>query len=493
MENFPSVSNNGILTLPEIIGLDAKRSLVRIPPELDVPLTSRVRAIIDTWEFRRLAGISQLGLVALVYPGARHTRFEHSLGVYRLSLLVLKRLVHDSRFALLVTDLDALTFIAAALLHDIGHYPYCHLLEDLKLPGLVPHEVLAKTFIQDGAIGDILRSQWKVEPLDVLALLAKRDPERGNDDEMEYNRRKKVFRLFASILSGPVDIDKMDYLYRDSLGAGVPYGKNFDMERLIGSLCLNREGDGLAISDKGKTAAELMVFARYVMFSEVYWHHTVRAATVMFQRAFNMVVLPKDTIVFEEALHFSDKEMFEFLRQRLLIALEKTEDKQVRIQYMGALHLLEGIFGGERLLYKRVRQFSIIEEPDLYRILAGRPFQDLWNISRQFIVLVNKAFKAKAEVTGKRAYQAKEYELLLDAPPVDREVEFQIDIYYPRENRYRSLSEASPVIRALAREQFDDYVKRVRLFATPSLAKHLLELVDINEILQEAIGVGKTD
>ena len=75
------------------------------------------------------------------------------------------------------------------------------------------------------------------------------------------------------MLSGPIDIDKMDYLARDSLHAGVPYGRNFDQQRLIGSLCLNEAGDGLAITDKGKTAAEMMVFARYVMFSEVYWHH----------------------------------------------------------------------------------------------------------------------------------------------------------------------------------------------------------------------------
>ena len=96
-------------------------------------------------------------------------------------------------------------------------------------------------------------------------------------------------RMLASMLSGPIDIDKMDYLARDSLHAGVPYGRNFDQQRLIGSLCLNAAGDGLAITDKGKTAAEMMVFARYVMFSEVYWHHGVRAATAMLQRAFYLL------------------------------------------------------------------------------------------------------------------------------------------------------------------------------------------------------------
>ena len=98
--------------------------------------------------------------------------------------------------------------------------------------------------------------------------------------------RDPARRILQSILSGPIDVDKMDYLARDSLHAGVPYGRHFDQGRLLASLCLNMAGDGLAITDKGKTAAEMMVFARYVMFSEVYWHHAVRAATAMLQRAF---------------------------------------------------------------------------------------------------------------------------------------------------------------------------------------------------------------
>ena len=105
-----------------------------------------------------------------------------------------------------------------------------------------------------------MRDEWGVKPRDVVALLSEKP-------------RDRCGRLLRSMLSGPIDIDKMDYLDRDSLHAGVPYGRNFDQPRLIGSLCLNEAGDGLAITEKGKTAAEMMVFARYVMFSEVYWHH----------------------------------------------------------------------------------------------------------------------------------------------------------------------------------------------------------------------------
>ena len=118
-------------------------------------------------------------------------------------------------------------------------------------------------------------------------------------------------RLLSSLLSGPFDVDKVDYLMRDSLHAGVPYGRNFDRGRLIGSLCLNETGDALAITDKGKTAAEMMVFARYVMFSEVYWHHAVRAATAMLQRA---VYLLRDAVDFAELQSLTERPMIERLQ-----------------------------------------------------------------------------------------------------------------------------------------------------------------------------------
>src|SRR3954471_20072060 len=108
--------------IPELDALSAPPSVVRIPPETDVPLTPRVRQIIDSAEFRRLAQISQLGLVSLVYPAAHHTRFEHSLGVYRMALLYLRQLAHDPRFADTIGPEDAQLLIVAALVHDLGHW-----------------------------------------------------------------------------------------------------------------------------------------------------------------------------------------------------------------------------------------------------------------------------------------------------------------------------------------------------------------------------------
>lgn len=433
--------------IPEVRGLDARQELVRIPNELDVPLTHRVRQIIDASEFRRLAQISQLGLVSLVYPAANHTRFEHSLGVYRLSLLYLKQLSREPRFASLVSRRDAEVFIAAALLHDLGHWPYCHPIEDIQLPGVPQHEMFANSFLLEGEIADALRDDWGIQPREVVALLS----EKPRD-----NRSK----LLTSMLSGPIDIDKMDYLVRDSMHAGVPYGRNFDQSRLIGSLCLNQAGNGLAITDKGRTAAEMMVFARYVMFSEVYWHHAVRAGTAMLQRAFFLLhgQLQLDRLF--------RRNQYEFVRELFSAARS------------GPAHdLLNGLFGPTRRLYKRLAQYSFFEHPSLYERLARQPYPWLAACAEEFTNVLSREL-------GRRIAP---HELLFDAPPIQLEVEFNVDIHFTKENRFRPLGEVSPVVKTLARKQFDDYVKRVRIFVEPSLVEDLRQINDINQLLIRAI------
>ena len=143
---------------------------------------------------------------------------------------------------------------------------------------------------------------------------------------------------------------------RDSLHAGVPYGRNFDQARLISSMCLNEAGDGLALTEKGRTAAEMMVFARYVMFSEVYWHHAVRSATAMLQRAFFQLL---DRLDLAPLFRLTEQPFIDHLRA---VADPRTAE------------LLHGLFGPERRLYKRWAQYSLFERPELYGRLARQPY-----------------------------------------------------------------------------------------------------------------------
>ena len=437
-----------LMDIPELARLDAGQGIVRIPDEQDVPFTARVRNLVDTVEFRRLAQISQLGLVSRIYPGAMHTRFEHALGVFQNALRYLWQLGKDARFCQAVDCHTAEVLLTAALLHDLGHWPFCHPIEDMGLDDLPPHEEFAAEFLADGReLAQVLKNEWQVEPAEVLDVLAPRTSE----------PRLKILR---SILSGPVDVDKMDYLERDSLHCGVPYGRNFDKNRLIQSLVLNEAGDGLALSSKGKTAAELMVFARYVMFSEVYWHHAVRSATSMFARAF-----------FELRHGLDLRELFQQTEADVIHTL--------RARARGGVcePLLEGIFGPRRQIYKRVIECTLHQHAEVYELLARRPFTFLVECAARLAAALGR-------IIGEPLSAA---DLVIDAPPGNREVEFQVDIFFPKEGRYRPLREVSPVVRALAGTQFDDYVKRVRIYAHPRCATRLAAIENLSTYVAHAV------
>ncbi len=442
-----------LLEIPEIQALDGPSGLIRIPNQIDVPVTPRLLRIIDTAAFQRLSHISQLGVVSFVYPAANHTRFEHSLGVYRMSLLFLKQLSHQPVFANVVSPHDATVLILAALLHDIGHWPFCHPIEDMRLGQVPEHEEFCDTFLNEKEISACLAEDWAVSPNEIIRLIKKQTTDNSS-------------RILCSVLSGPIDIDKMDYLYRDSLHAGVPYGQNFDAPRLIRSLCLNAAADRLAITHKGKTAAELMVFARYIMFSEVYWHHAVRSATAMFQRAFYLWYREN-----RSATDFRQRiERLFRLREVDFIAQMKSPN------LAGCSLLLDALFGRQRRLYKRVANYSCFDGFDLYRELAQRPYEWLVECSRQLAQLL-------ADRTQK---QIDPIQILIDAPPVGLEVQFEMEVFSPRENAYRSLGELSPVVKTLAQRQFDDFVKQVRIFVAPEI-QNVVDRLELEGLLHQAI------
>ena len=440
-----------IAALPELAALDSSPDGVRIPPDVTAPLTPRVRSLLDTPEVRRLARVSQLGLVALVYPGAVHARFEHSLGVYRLALEFLARLRRDERFAATVRESDAAAFVAAALLHDVGHWPYCHPLEDMGLPEIPRHESLVGDLLGGGAPAAVLEAEWDVEPGRVAALIAgtATDP---------------AGRLLCSLLSGPIDIDKMDYLSRDSLHAGVPYGRHFDQARLLASLCVDERGSALAITDKGRTAAELMVFARYVMFSEVYWHHAVRAATAMLQRA---VWILRDRLDVPWLVRSDDASFVHWIT---------TAAAGTR-----AAPLVAGLFGPTRRLFKRAASYDALHHPAVHRAVAGRPYAESAAL----------AGRLAENLTRRLGMPIATDDLLVDAPPAEREVEFRLQVRerapgLPGGSTWRRFEDLSPVVRSLAREQFDDLVKRVRIFAAPAVHDAVSGCPDLETAILEA-------
>lgn len=224
----------------------------------------------DTPAFQRLRRVKQLGLAHLVYPGATHTRFDHALGVYHLARRALSLLEAAAQLDDVPPGERDLIPIAG-LLHDIGHYPFSHAVEDLEAE-LVPegHEEAAGRFLADPDVRDALGAFGPDAGARLHALILGRSE-----------------HALQGLVSGSLDLDKIEYLKRDAMCCGVPYGE-VDVDRLLESLRVARDpetgGLELGVAEHGLAALESLLFAKYQMFRNVYWHHAVRAATVVFQR-----------------------------------------------------------------------------------------------------------------------------------------------------------------------------------------------------------------
>ena len=225
----------------------------------------------DTPAFQRLRYVRQLGHAFLVYPGATHSRFEHALGAYQLARRALGGLRERGQLEGL-GDADGLLIRLAALLHDIGHYPFSHALEESGFPS---HEALGAAYLERGPLAEALADCGITEPAVTLGAVI-----RGTSDHP-----------LAGLVSGSTDLDKIDYLRRDALMCGVPYGE-IDVDRLLACLAVV-ELDGqrrIGVLEKGLSALESLLFAKYQMYRNVYWHHAVRSPTAMFKRLVSTAV-----------------------------------------------------------------------------------------------------------------------------------------------------------------------------------------------------------
>ncbi len=215
--------------------------------------------LVDSPEFQRLRNIRQLGMCFTTFHGAEHSRFQHALGVMWLMYRVLDLWHKNARIELPLQERQAAC--AAALLHDLGHGPFSHALE--KVFSGVDHEVLGRQIVME-RLAPILE-RHNIDPLMVVAMMA------GT-----YERP-----VFHELLASQLDVDRMDYLQRDSLYTGVKYGL-FDIERILHTLVpMQSDTLYLAVDYKGTQAVEEFLFSRYFMHWQVYLHRTVRSAELL--------------------------------------------------------------------------------------------------------------------------------------------------------------------------------------------------------------------
>ena len=229
--------------------MSGKKKFIRDSVYGDINLSEFEVKVMDMPQFQRLRRIKQLGLISLIYPGATHTRFEHCLGTMNLGSKLAEELELDP------DDVELIRI--SALLHDVGHGPFSHVSEGVLS---FPHEELTRYVITQTSMRDLLEEKFDVNEIaDII------------------NGKGHL----GPIVSGELDVDRMDYLLRDSHNTGVSYGI-IDYERIISNLKLE---DGLILDIKGVQAAEGALVSRYFMYPSVYQHHTTRIVNSMFRRA----------------------------------------------------------------------------------------------------------------------------------------------------------------------------------------------------------------
>lgn len=411
---------------------------VRDPIWKHIWLSESMRDVYGSPSFLRLYRIKQLGPTELVYPGATHSRASHSFGVYSLAFRLLRVLVSRGADEW-VTETGCLSFLAAALLHDLGHFPYTHSLKELPLED---HEDLTARMIMD-------------EPLRSLVYRTGADPEMTAEIVTDTRAADTETGFFRSLLSGVLDPDKLDYLNRDAYYCGVPYGVQ-DTEFVLSRIKPDKER-GIILGTDAILSVESVLFSKYLMYRSVYWHRQVRIATAMMKKA--LYSLLTGGFVSPETLYGLDDEGL----YRLLGTIDQP-----------SADIASGI---------RKRQF--------YQILAELPFSPG---DPGMIRLEDLGSRTDAERTVSDGLSrligipVAENSVLIDIP---ERISFESDLLIYDENR--AFTDSSTVFNRNVVDNFTASLRKVRIAVHPDLAAKIADKQGISEKLAEWAGLRYTD
>ncbi len=388
-----------------------------------IPHSDRMQRWVNHPAFQRLHKLNQLGFLYLIYPGARHSRFAHSLEAFEVARKVCAHLLNDNAFRFLMSGTDIEVFLVASLLHDVGHYPLAHTIEDLRSPlgvgtpmdlsGIrADYEmlefILKQRFGRFGTLWHQLE-QDGIDPALIVLLASKGRP------------RSESEIVIQSLLDGPIDIDKIAYLRLDSTCSSVRYGSGIDLEALLDNIAVflpsdypNLRTPQIGIRSDGISAAESIITARYYMFSRVYWHRTNRAIMAMISDAMHRLVTGDDPVFSFEAfikanLNASDWEALSWVSSQLDGAIDKELLRTPSQRPVG--NSIKGIIDGTRHLHKRLITFwrspDTTQYAECHDFLVGLSRPELETVRGHCLELI-------ASRTGVDWIQ--DQEVLVDAP-----------------------------------------------------------------------------
>ena len=379
-----------------------------------VYLTPALKALTESGPFMRLHRILQLGPAFRVYPGATHSRASHLVGVYHLARRLLVSLTKQGAGDWLSPE-GIRSFLCAALLHDLGHFPYTHSLKELPLE---EHEPLTAGLIRKEPVKSLLAAAGG-DPEFAAAIVDHGSP--GDGKELLFYRK---------LLSGVLDPDKLDYLNRDAQYCGVPYGAQ-DVDFILSRLRPHPDR-GVDIDSRGIPSVESILFSKYLMYRTVYWHPSVRSATAMIKKAL-LEGLEKGIIAGEELYGLDDQGLFALLESRAGRG--------------GRLFPLAGMVRDGRL-YETVAELSFD--------LSFRP--DLPDISRR-LSLEGSLAGELSSVLGRKILPEN---IIIDVP---ESVSFESGLYVADEDRY--FGDSSSAFKPELVEAFIKTLRVVRVLMAP--------------------------
>ncbi|MBD0253538.1 MAG: hypothetical protein ICV31_03470 [Rubrobacter sp.] len=280
-------------TVGELFGGSGRR--VRDDIWGDVPVDRAVKALLETDALRRMKGMSQLGFTFGSFPKARHTRLDHAIGVYHLASLTLRRITESGAY---LEDRDVRCALAAALLLDAGRYPYAAAIEGINLPGAPTLKELSRRWVEHTGVAKVLRGEWDLEPHNVFRLVSRGDKPPHSLTPTEH--------LLRDILFGSLNVEGLDRMIRDARGARVPYGL-IEVESLIERVrVVGQENRAILVLDEdGAGMLQSLVFSRYLVYYNVYGHHTLRIPTAMFLGAVQDAIVA-GIVTFDELSELDD-------------------------------------------------------------------------------------------------------------------------------------------------------------------------------------------
>src|SRR6266571_7087955 len=406
---------------------------------------------------QRLRAIAQLSFVDRIYPGANHTRFEHSLGVGTLAHRLLVSLQQRNRIRN-VTKIDRNNIYSTKLagyLHDIGHLPFSHALErlfdelvvdDYSKAGMKrgdhkPHELLGYLIIKSKYFLDVIKRlnkqcQLNIDP-DFVASLA--TGSQSIPIESTFLRE---------MIHGNFDCDRMDYLLRDAYYCGVPHGA-VDLERLIETFTIVSREKGLhiGVEESGLAAVEAMYFSRRTMYISVYLHHASRIIEGMLLRSVHDCVA-QNKISLEDLLLFNDASLTEFMQDEGTTLARTTVSRLAYRQFL------------KRFFVKRLMDidpliYSAPGVPISASIISKvGPFVDKVN---KFFSGIRNTLKFESECCEESFPKSLRHgSLLIDCPKLTLTGDPDSEEYFPvrlRDNTIRSLLDLSPVVRSIAQDK----------------------------------------